>query len=1380
MKKKLNYIIATMSLMAACVFGGVFGVSSLEAGAISVGFSTDIFSKSSGITMDTTTDANDEKCLLLNAYKNNSYIVLSEQTVGDYVVEFNGSFQLCFESNLGEFAVDVTSSGKTIFTNVELNGEKTGIYYKNGVQMGLTEKYNSAKQYTSITTGEKNYLTFDAETMCIYIGNGETEVLVWNLSQKENDAKTIDSFLFPFVSYSVTLKTTKESGGVYLYTVQDCPLGDNLMVDKNAPQVYAIAYSNMQSGVDYSLPVPSAYDLFDGEITDIDVIVKKGTKTIVAEKYRENMVLESPSVGSYEITYSATDASGNIGKYSVEVDCLSVKKTYEFTDSYSMNSSKFGVGSRIELPTFKYVSNYTCQDTPCLLSVKLNDQVLEDYDGVLANNQTLTLDQAGTYTIIVAPIDENANKQQSYTFEASEEYPKVNINNFDVKLGDVLELPQQTVLFDGKTYTYDNVVYYSNGIAYKGESFEIDQAGLYVVKYRFVRNNDIYEYSLSFVVNDTIYSFGSESSSAFLGETRYDESQSGLNIFLKQGDTFTYNKVIDISDNTKDVLLLELLVTPLMAGTQELQEFQVVFTDIYDPTNYITLDFLDHKDMREACYAKIAPAGEELSGYSPDKSTYYVKDWGTFFRTSLYGLEDVVNCPIKLWFDSETKEMFVSHGTNIKRLISDLDDYSCYGNIWEGFTTGECIMTIKGVSWKSAQAGFFLKTVDGEDVTSSNYYDTEGPSITLNLGGYTENNLPLAVVDTKYPLFEGNAIDSYTGKATLHTEVYLDYGKNTQKQICVYNGAFIPYRSGEYTIVYSACDHYGNRSEKLLTVNAVKQMPTLNIECDAATGAIVGKTYTVPTAVVSGGCGNIEVVAYIERDGSYVIADKELIFETAGEYRIKYIATDYLGNTEELILTVPATYSDVPVFGIAPDYHSTLLNGKTYAVKEFTAKYYSEEVHGENAEVKVYLVDKNGKNLIQGATFIPQVENSGDSIQLIYEAVYGEKSVEYEYNFTVNIVNSQAFNYTAENYFNVSNGSAVATENGVSIDITSSESKVLFAQNVVANGFTIVFNVNPEKNALDAIVIKLYDAENSDNMLKIKIINTKAETSYISINDGAIAEMKGSFVGTSLYSFELSYNNDTFIIKDADSYSKTIATNANGEAFNGFESGLVYFGMEFENVTDETEIVISQICNQRLSNTTVDMVDPQAALIGGEYAKNVKKGEIVTVKGIVFADVLSLNTTATYSVTYNGKLCTSATGVKLSSIQCTDLHSFTCGDYGNYLITYTITDDSGNSFYYSHTISVIDDVLPEITVEGTISNNYKKGQTLTLPSATATDNIDKQVDVMVSVYLPNGLRGYYKPGEKVTFAEKGEYTIKYIAVDTAGNMSEVVYTTTVK
>lgn len=1382
MKKKVNYVIALVFVTVACLFGEIFGLTPLNANAAaSVGYATDIFSKSSGITMETTKDLNGEKCLSLNAHKDDSYVVLNEQTVGKYVLEFTGSFKLCFESDFGEFTVNVTSSGKTIFASVEIDGEEVGIYYKNGIQMGLTEKYNAARRYTDITVGERNFLTFDAETMCVYISNGKTEVLVWDLSQNENDAKTINSVLFPFDSYSVTLKATKENGNICLYSAQDCVLGDSLMIDKNAPQVYAIAYSNMKSGVDYSLPVPSAYDLFDGEITDINVTIKKGSQTVATVKYQEGMVFETPSAGSYEIIYSATDKSGKVGKYSLEVKCLTDKETYEFTSNYTINNDKFGVGSTIALPDFKYESNYACQDMPCLMTVKFNDEVLENYNGVLANKQTLKFDQAGTYTVVIKPIDVNAGKTQTYTFVVSEELPKVDLANFAVKLGDVLELPQQTITFDGKTYNYDNVVYYPDGIAYKGESFNIDQAGLYTVEYRFVKDNVIYEYSVSFVVNDKIYSFNTDTSSAYLGETTYDTTQSGLNIFLKQGDIFTYNKVIDMSDNTKDVLLLELLVTPLMSGTQELQEFQVIFTDIYDSSNYITIDFLDHKDLRESCYAKIAPAGEELSGYSPDKSTYYVKDWGTFFRTSLYGLENVVNCPIKLWFDSETKEMFVSHGYNIKRLISDLDDYGCYGNIWEGFTTGECLMTIKGVSWKSAQAGFFLKTVDGEDVTSSNYYDTEGPSITVDLIGYTEDNLPLAVVGLKYPLFSGNAMDSYTGKAKLHTEVYLDYGKQTQKQISVYDDAFTPYTSGKYTIVYSAYDNYGNRSEKLLIVNAVNQSPAIDIDCASSDGAIVGIKYTVPTVSVNGGCGKIDVVAYVEQNGSYVVADKELIFETAGDYKIKYVATDYLGNEQEFILTVTATYADTPVFVGAPDYSSTLLSGKVYKVKDFTAKYYSEEVKGEKAEIKVYLVDKNGKTLLQNSTFIPEVENSGDSVQLIYEAGYGEKKTECTYNFVVNVVNNEPYSYFAQNYFNVSNnGSVKATEDGVVIGVSSSDSDIVFAQNVVANGFKIVFDVNAKKNSVGAIVIKLYDSENRNNALKFKIINTKAATSYISVNDGAIAEMKGSFVGTSDYLFELSYNNDTFIVKDADSYSKTMVTNANGDAFNGFTSGLIYFTIEFEDVTGETEIIVKQICNQNLNNETNDLVDPQAALIGGEYAKNVKKGEIVTVKGIVFADVLSLNTAATYSVTYNGKLCTSTTGVKLSSITHTDLYSFTCSDYGNYLITYSISDDSGNTYYYAHTISVIDDVLPEIIVSGKISNSYKNGKTITLPSATATDNIDEKVDIMVAVYLPDGLRGYYKPGDKVTFTQKGAYTIKYIAVDTAGNMAEVVYITNVK
>ncbi len=1377
-KKKIGIISATL-IAVACLSGGLI-VSNFSAEAQSVAYITELFSQSSGISMESgATDKNGNKALALKAFKGESYVVLNEKTTGDYKFAFSGgAFDLTFASDKGTFSIQTKTVGATLSVNVEMNGKKGGVFYKNGIPSGNTQSNNRSNRFTEIVDTGKNYITFHAETMRVTIGNEENELLVWDFGKAENDSHSIGGTLFAFDEYSVTLSATASEEKVFVYEINGNLLETELLVDRAAPSVHAVTYSNAKSGEDYLLPTPHAFDLFDGEIKDIAVAVKRGNTVLLNGTYQRGMKLENPSIGEYEIVYSAQDESGNVQEKSITLICNSVEETPAFVSSYALENNTFGVGSSIQLPNIYYQSNYTNRNVPCALTVTFNGTVCENYDGVLLYQQTLTMEQAGTYAVSVKPIDENIDAVQTYTFTTVETLPSVQIGRLDVKMGDSLELPVMKTNFANTEHTYDTIVYYPDGKAYIGNTFEIDQAGQYTVEYRFDHAKQIYSYKAKFAVNETLYEFGKDSSYAYVGACTYDETQTGLNVFLSQGDTFTYSKVIDLSDNTKEDLMLELLMTPLLSGTQELQEFQVIFTDVHNPENYITLDFLDHKTMRTSCYAKIAHAGELLSGYENEQMNYHVNVWGTYFRTSLYGVKAEKDFPIKLWFDYAERKMYVSHG-NLKRLISDLDDYNCYGNIWGGFTTGEVKMTIKGVAWLGSQAGMFLKTIDGEAVTSEEYTETRAPKIDLDLLGYEESNLPIAVVDNAYPVFSGTAFDAYVGEVKLHTNVYLNYGQATQTQVSVIDGKFIPYSSGRYTIVYTAYDNFGNRAEKSLTVDAVKNAPAIVIESLDSDSVSVGEKYYLPTVQTSGGSGSIIVAAYTDIDGKETLIDEYCIFDTAGVHNVKLVAKDYLGNTAEQVVEVLASYEDTPVFGDVPLYPDVLISGKSYPVQEFSAKYYADSIKGELARVRIYLEDKNGRTELTGKTFTPEVANSGDNVKLVYEATYDGKTNSYTYTIPTVIVNN-GMAYSMDKYFSVTNGSAVATKDGVVLNITSNDSRVYYAQRVLADAFTINFDVNPEKNNVGAIVLWLYDAENKQNAVKIKIVNTQGAASLVSVNDGAFAEMKGSFVGSSKYAFELTYDNDAFVLKDADKFKKTVETNAYGETFNGFASGLVNFAITFEDVSGETEIIVHKINNQTVSSVMFDLVDPQAALVGGAYARTAQLGEVLTVKNIVYSDVLSLRESVTYSVTYNGKTVTSTDGKKLSNVSLKNLYSFACDNYGTYMIMYTITDDSGNSYYYSNVVNVVDNVAPIITISGDLLGEYKKGDKITLPAASATDNLNGTLTVFVAIYTPNGARIYLAPNAQYTFDQTGTYTVKYIVYDAIGNIAEQTFEMIVK
>ena len=94
---------------------------------------------------------------------------------------------------------------------------------------------------------------------------------------------------------------------------------------------------------------------------------------------------------------------------------------------------------------------------------------------------------------------------------------------------------------------------------------------------------------------------------------------------------------------------------------------------------------------------------------------------------------------------------------------------------------------------------------------------------------------------------------------------------------------------------------------------------------------------------------------------------------------------------------------------------------------------------------------------------------------------------------------------------------------------------------------------------------------------------------------------------------------------------------------------------------------------------------------------------------------------------------------------------------GTYTLTYTATDEAGNTGSATRQVTVADTTAPVITLNGDAIVTLEQGETYTDSGATATDLVDGNVAVNLS-------------GE-VNTAVAASYTLIYSATDTAGNQS---------
>ena len=162
--------------------------------------------------------------------------------------------------------------------------------------------------------------------------------------------------------------------------------------------------------------------------------------------------------------------------------------------------------------------------------------------------------------------------------------------------------------------------------------------------------------------------------------------------------------------------------------------------------------------------------------------------------------------------------------------------------------------------------------------------------------------------------------------------------------------------------------------------------------------------------------------------------------------------------------------------------------------------------------------------------------------------------------------------------------------------------------------------------------------------------------------------------------------------------------------------------------------------NNRLDNVQITAIaaplsdtTPPVITITGSNPLTIAAGSAFTDPGATALDAV------------DGEVAVSATGSVNTSVP------------GNYIITYSATDEAGNTATATRTVIVADLTAPVITITGANPLNVDVGTAFTDPGATATDNIDTNVTVNASGSVNN--------------AVPGEYIITYSATDAAGNSS---------
>lgn len=952
--------------------------------------------------------------------------------------------------------------------------------------------------------------------------------------------------------------------------------------------------------------------------------------------------------------------------------------------------------------------------------------------------------------------------------------------------GEVLNIPSSKLIYDGHEYNAVPILHLPNGQVISKQKVDLLQAGFHTLRYvALLPSGREISKSFDFIVKSQLYSVGSERSSLSYGNPQvYATDQEGILLSLANGDTFTFNKVIDLSGKTINDNILRLFVIPHNIGIADASNIHVRFTDIYDPLNYVTVTTKDGGQLGDwgigGVYMVANSREQYPTGLEGDR-IHINNSYGMGARFPMAGIPKSTNVEIgdqylEISWDYDERKVYGSKFrlAESNLLIADLDDTSYMTAPWRGFTTGEVIMTVYASGYQASTMNMVITNINGENIEENGFFDTQPPDISVDTNPYGSDIEPFeAVVGKPFKVFEASANDKYDKEIDVKSTVYYNYG-NAEETVCsISNGCFTPSSPGLYTIVYTATNWF-TQSTKEIEVNAVNKPTELSIFLNGETqnGYSGQKINLVSRLDVLNNTGmvNLRIIATLRSNPKikYEINLLDYSFTPyyAGIYDIKYYYSDYLKEkTYSRTLTVAP--GNKPVFDVLPILPRYLIKGNKYVLPDAVAY----DMSGGSPSLIEYsisvLEDQSAqpKAITNGIYIV----NATESAEIIYTASNGINTVTYSETLPV-IDTGFGGVLDMKEYFQVVNGSfeKECFDNYVLLSTSQDLSRFIFINPVQVFNFNFHFNPDVSKNNYNTITIYLTDSIDPNICLKMTYIKKTTDISGFKLNDDDyIYDVKSDFFGQSKGFFSLSYNNEKLKLNPSVALSMDVKYDLNGNIFTGFPSNKVFLEIELSGVSGDSAFKVIKINNQTFSRTIENSVDktddgiPPEIIVKASLG-DCKIGDTVTINPAYAFDVLNSYVTLKLYVTApDGSFVSNKDGLLMDgSVDPSASHSFVVTSKGQYLVSYEVTDGNGNTDDFSYFINSIDTQPPVITLKD-IKTTGNVDTVVKIASATASDNSDLDILVFTFVECPDGKIIYVDNGE-FTPELKGIYKVNYI------------------
>ncbi len=893
-------------------------------------------------------------------------------------------------------------------------------------------------------------------------------------------------------------------------------------------------------------------------------------------------------------------------------------------------------------------------------------------------------------------------------------------------------------------------------------------------------------------IEDAAYFVGKAESVIAYGKDNNSDVM-GLKAELFNEDTLTLRNVIDLNDMYKrGETFLEILPVVQEVGFVDYKSIVIEMVDVYKKDNFLKIQISTNPDGEDtsnvayflACASNgQRPTGYEWNGDPKSEGTLHVNNSYGQWSYYWFGDQEGAKSGTGLYYDVVNKSIYAQPlNSTAKRQIIDFDNPKFFGSyLWEGFTSNEVYCTIRCLDYKKETASFLVSKYGDYNLAKTEVTDEIPPVLTVDLGEYTEDNLPKGLINYSYPLFNASARDAFDGTIDTLVEVVFGYDTTNPKQISVKNGAFKPSEPGTYRICYSATDSHGNSTEKYFYVDVETSYPNLELEFDSVvTEMTEGDLYVIPPYTVTNALGDANIELKATLNGKEIEFTEQGVRPFAsGEMKVTYTVKDFVGRKTTQTHTVTVNEATKPTFIEEPLLPRRFIAGNSYVFPSINAYNYVT-AQGETIPSQIYVKENGNERALENGKYV-----AGDvsEVEVIYRAAIGQSVGEWSVTLPVYNVKTNGYLDMSKYFLPMDDkGSVESTSSSVDLCVTG-DATFEFLNYVTVYPFITEFTYAKNPANVEKFHVYLTDIEDDSKFLKFTYDLKGGATSFY-VNDNqnltsavSVALKEG---GRNQLIFKADEKAVYFDINKGSAFP--VSTFYNGQEFTGFTNERVYVTYAFEGVKNTASIGINNLNLTYFSNDNGDYMSPLVSLlgkVGGEREIN----EVVELPQIVANDVFSGDVDAYIVVkTPSGQFATTVDGKLLNNFLYDQSSlKIKLSEYGKYEVHITAYDAAGNSGFATMVIRVVDTAAPTLTLNGDVAKTAKVGDEIDIPAAEVRDNLTQNCTVKTYVFYPNGSILKMAAGDNGFIpTSEGVYTVVYYAMDEAGNFTSLRFTITVK